>query len=265
MNTIPDWMQKNEEYAPGADREGFISKSLLSVMSVLSKFRRAGIGRGSAAFAPSAPMKLVMAIVMIVLASCSGNMFFTYCLLAVLLVHMCTLKEHNLLTVFTSSIAAAALSALILLPAVFLGSPHTMLTVSLKVFLSVGLLGIMAATTSWNRITEGLRFFRVPDLLIFTFDITLKYIVILGDICLDMLNALKLRSVGRNREKKNAISGIIGTAFIKSRSMSDEMCGAMACRGFEGEYRKGNTNLISKYDALYALFTAAVIGLFIYL
>ncbi|MDO4176485.1 MAG: energy-coupling factor transporter transmembrane component T [Bacillota bacterium] len=206
-----------------------------------------------------------MALLMIVLASCSRNMLFTYCLVAVLLVHMCFLGSKSLVRVFSGAIAAAGFSALLLLPAVFLGSPHTMLTVSIKVFLSVGLLGFLAETTPWNRITEGFRFFFVPDIMIFTFDITLKYIVILGDICLDMLNALKLRSVGKNRNKGNSISGILGFAFLKSRHMADEMSGAMACRGFEGEYHRGNHKLLGPADGLALVFMALVIGLFIYL
>ena len=190
MNTIPQWMQTDENYKPQKDRQGFIKRSLLSVMSVLSSFRmsqdESRTPRGQKGLearqdydipktssipttqpsftamrsarrstrlgvpTPSAPVKLFMAILMIVLASCSRNMFFTYCLLGVLLVHMCTLGGQRLLKVFTASLTASAFSALILLPAIFIGSSHTMLTVSLKVFLSVGLLAFMAATTPWN-------------------------------------------------------------------------------------------------------------------
>ena len=71
---------------------------------------------------------------------------------------------------------------------------------------------------------------------VFTLDITLKYIVILGNICVDMLNAVRLRSVGRNKDKKSALSGVMGVTFLKSREMADEMYQAMVCRGFDGEY-----------------------------
>ena len=258
-------MQTTEDYKPRNDREGFITRSLLSVMSVLSKFRMNGESACCDILSPSAPVKLFMAILMIVLASCSRNMFFTYCLLAILLIHICILDSKQLLKVFTASISASVLSALILLPAVFIGSPHTMLTVSIKVFLSVGLLALMAASTPWNKITEGMRFYHVPDIMIFTFDITLKYILILGDICAGMLNALKLRSVGKNVTKKDALSGILGITFLRSHHMSEEMCGAMACRGFEGEYRKSHKYALKKTDLLFAGFTAMIVVLFVYL
>lgn len=263
-------MTHQENYIPETDKDGFINRSLLSVMSVMSKFRMEG--RKGSSFIPgipdlsfSAPAKLMLTLLIIILASCSRNMLFTYCMIALVLVKLCMLQGRLLTRVFTAALAAAGLSALVLLPAVFMGSPGTMLTVSLKVFLSVGLLGHLAATTPWNRITEGFRFFLVPDIMIFTFDITLKYIVILGDICLDMLNALKLRSVGRNRDKSSSISGILGFAFLKSRHMADEMCGAMACRGFEGEYHRNHKGILKKQDLLVLLFGVLVTGLFIYL
>lgn len=264
MTNIPGWMTQQENYTPSKDSEGFINRSLLSVMSVMSKFRMDAAASGRKAFF-AAPTKLCMVLLVIILASCSRNMMFTYCMIAVLLVRMCLLKGNQLMKVFSAALTAAAFSALVLLPAVFMGSPHTMLTVSIKVFLSVGLLSLLAATTPWNRITEGLRFFFVPDIMIFTIDITLKYIVILGDICLDMLNALKLRSVGRNRSKSNSMSGIIGFAFLKSRHMADEMSGAMICRGFDGEYNRGNRRLFRATDSLAILLMALVIGLFVYL
>ncbi|MGN0702137.1 MAG: energy-coupling factor transporter transmembrane component T [Lentihominibacter sp.] len=271
MNTIPEWMTHQENYIPETDRDGFINRSLLSVMSVMSRFRT-GSTRGSSLTVPglaavsfSAPARLMTALLIIILSSCSRNMFFTYCMIALLLVCLCAMDGGKLKGVFAAALAAAGLSALVLLPAAFLGSPRTILTVSLKVFLSVGLLGHLAATTPWNKITEGFRFFMVPDIMIFTFDITLKYIAILGDICLDMLNALKLRSVGKNRDKSSSISGILGFAFLKSRHMAEEMCGAMACRGFEGEYHRNHKGIIKKWDLLLLLFGALLTALFIYL
>ena len=264
MNTVPGWMQQTENYVPEKDHDGFISKSLLKVMSVLGKIRTAGTIQTKGA-AISAPLKLLLCVYLIVLVACAKNMFFCYCMLAVVLARICLLSSKVLPKVFLTSLGAALFSALPLLPAIFLGSPHSMITISCKVFLSVSCVGILAASTEWNRITEGLGFFRVPDLFIFTLDITLKYIVILGDICLDMLNSLKLRSVGRNRDKKSAISGILGVTFLKSRQMAEEMHGAMTCRGFEGTYHKKHNYSFTVWDGATIAFAAAVTALFAYL
>ena len=52
-------------------------------------------------------------------------------------------------------------------------------------------------------------------MFIFVFDITIKYIVIFGEFSLNMLYALKLRSVGKSKNKSTSLSGIIGTTVYK--------------------------------------------------
>jgi cobalt/nickel transport system permease protein len=233
--SIPEWMKHEENYTPARDDDGFITKSILAVMGILSRMRMSG--RADRAKV-SAPVKLFAVLYLILLISLSRNMFFSYLILAGLLIGFCLLPGRLLLRTLSGSLAAAGLSALLLLPSVFLGSPRTMLTVSCKVFLSVGMIGVLADTTPWNQITAGLAAFHVPDIFIFTFDLTLKYIVILGDTCVEMLQALRLRSVGRSRDKSRSFSGIFGVLYFKSRTMSEEMYQAMICRGYDGTYQK---------------------------
>lgn len=259
---IPSWMLEDRQYEPQKDHDGFITKSILQMMGVLSKAREDGSvqdhGAGAAA-------KLFFVILTIILMACSHNMFFSYCMLAMIMVLCCTLPGKSLKRVITGAVSAFIFSAAIMVPAVFLGSPRTMLTVSAKVFISVALVNWLASSTKWNRITSAFRFYHVPDLFIFTFDITLKYIVLLGDICMDMLQALRLRSVGHNAHKSRAFSGILGVTFLKSRQMSEEMYDAMRCRGFEGEYRRNKKNQFGKKDFFILIGTVAMLTLFIYL
>ena len=230
---IPGWLKTNDEYSAGNDRDGFMTKSLLSVMGALGSFR-AKTSTYGAKFPPLP--KILICLTLILAVSLARNMLLVYAVLAVLLVHICFLKSDWLLRCVSTASFAALLSAMLLLPSVFLGSPRSMLTISIKVFTSVGLVGLLAATTEWNRITASLAGLHVPGVFIFTLDITLKYIVILGNISVDLLNAVRLRSVGRNRDKSNAMSGILSVTFLKSRQMADEMYQAMVCRGFDGEY-----------------------------
>lgn len=234
MKSIPEWMTTEETYQPGRDRDAFMTKSLLSVMGTLSKLRSSGTDESRM----PVPLKMILCIGLIIFASCMRNMFYCYVLLAVILIHLCFLREAKLVRVVAVSAAAAGFSALVMIPAVFLGSPASVVIVPCKVLISVNLVCILAETTNWNRITSGLRFFHVPNMFIFILDITLKYIAILGDICVSMLGALRLRAIGHNKEKSKAISGILGITFLKSRKMADEMCQAMECRGFDGEYRR---------------------------
>lgn len=261
--SLPDWMKTEEAYQPTHDADGFITQTSLQLMGVLARARHKGsadVHRGA-----SASFKLLLTFYLLVLLALAQNSFFALVVLAGLLIRCCFLPGKTLKTVMGAALGGAFLSILLLLPSVFLGSPKSMLTISFKVFLSVGLVNLLSVTTPWNRLTESLRFFHVPDLLIFTFDITLKYIVLLGEVCLHMLDALRLRSVGTNKHKGKAFSGIMGTAFLKSRAMAEEMYGAMVCRGFEGEYASLQKPKLTAFDLLPLTVMIAMTVLFFYL
>lgn len=262
-SSLPDWMKTEESYQPTHDADGFITRTSLQLMGVLARARHTGsIDSQKGA---GASLKLFLSLYLILLLALSRNPFFALFLLAGLLVRCCFLPGKSLRSVMGAAVGAAVFSLLLLLPSVFLGSPRSMITISSKVFLSVALVNLLSVTTPWNRLTESLRFFHVPDLFIFTFDITLKYIVLLGDICLRMLDALILRSVGTNRQKGQSFSGVMGTAFLKSHTMAEEMYGAMVCRGFDGEYASLQKPKLTRYDLIPITLMIAMTVLFFYL
>ena len=243
---MPEWLEKEEDYDAVRDNDSWLAKSALSIVSKLNAFRSAQMSYGQLGRSFPPVLKLLLMLAMILAVSLVRNMLYVYIALAIVLIHVCFLRGEHLRRTVAGSAAATFISALILLPSVFLGSPTSLLTVSLKVCVCVTLVGILSSTTSWNRLTAGLASLHVPDVFIFTLDITLKYIVILGDLCLDMLNALRLRSVGRNRSPASSLSGILGHAFLVSRHMANEMYDAMRCRGFEGEYRRLGSREVRK-------------------
>ena len=257
--SIPEWMTKEEQYEPKKDADGFMTKSMLQMMGVLAKARKKGgmtSGRSHASF------WLCLTIYLIILVSCSRNIYFHGCVLAGILIRLCLISEKSLLSVWKTALSATFFSMLVLLPAAWMGSMGTLFLVSGKVFLSVSLVSLLTETLSWNALTQGMKGFHVPDIFIFTLDITLKYIVILGEVCIHMLQALQLRSVGKNRKKGTAFAGILGTAFLKSQTMAEETYQAMVCRGFEGTYRRPVTRKIKWWQILaFAGITAGYIFL----
>ena len=110
-----------------------------------------------------------------------------------------------------------------------------------------------------------MRTFHVPSLFIFTLDITLKYISVLGEICVEILQSVSLRSVGKNPDKAKAFSGILGTTFLKSSEMAEEMYAAMCCRGFTGEYQAKQKYRVRPYDIMHILLMTGCVALFIHL
>lgn len=247
QKNIPEWMTKEEQYEPKKDADGFMTKSMLQLIGVLAKARRKG---GVVSERNHASFWLCLTMYLILLVSCSRTIYFHGCVLAGILIRLCFVSEKSLLSVWKTALSATLFSMLVLLPAAWMGSPVTLFLVSGKVCLSVSLVSLLTETLSWNELTQGMKGFHVPDIFIFTLDITLKYIVILGEVCIHMLQALQLRSVGKNRKKGTAFAGILGTAFLKSQTMAEETYQAMVCRGFEGTYRRPVTRKIKWWQIL---------------
>lgn len=176
-------------------------------------------------------------LILIVIVSLSKNFAFVVAVNAFILVLINFLSINEIKYVVKASLAAAIFTFIILLPAIFLGYGNNTLMITLKVIVSVSSVNILACTTHWNVLIIALKIFKIPDIFIFVLDITIKYIVLLGEFSLNMVYALKLRSVGRNNNKSTALSGVVGTMFIKSKEMAEEMYGAMESRGFTGTYK----------------------------
>ena len=51
-----------------------------------------------------------------------------------------------------------------------------------KTFLTVAALGMLTEFLPWNQLTAAMRVFHLPQVVIFIFDTTLRYIVLLGEI-----------------------------------------------------------------------------------
>lgn len=260
---LPSWICESEGYEPSIDKDGFITKSTQAVLGVLSKLKWNAGKDGRFSASPS--LKLCYTLLFILLTACSKNYLFSLIMVTGTILALASYPVSAMKQILSGTIGAVLFSALILLPAIFMGNPQILLTIGTKVFLSVTLIGMLSAGTSWNKLTASLRAFHIPDIFIFTLDITLKYIAVLGEICMEILTSLRLRSVGQNKKKAKAFSGILGISFLKSREMADEMYAAMCCRGFVGEYKTGRKYTFRKQDIFYILLMIVVVGVFIYL
>ena len=231
---IPAWAMKEESYEPDRDRDYFISRSLLRVMKVLFSFRHQA--RKTQWNHVSAVGALCFLIGWLILTVSAHGAAFLFCQLAFELLLLCLLDGRILRRLLGNALAAAAFSAFLVAPAIWLGNGGNVLLIPCKTFLTVAALGMLTEFLPWNQLTAAMRVFHLPQVVIFIFDTTLRYIVLLGEIAGEMLTALKLRSIGHNPHKGRALSGVLGVMFLRSREMSEEMYQAMVCRGYTGEY-----------------------------
>jgi cobalt/nickel transport system permease protein len=236
METIPTWLAARERYEPRRDRARYLEKSLLSLLGVLAALReRRGEGRGRERLRPE--LKLVLTFALILAVSLSRSGLFLETSAALELCALCLLPARAIAGILKRALMAALFASLIFLPAFLSGLCPKLFALLAKILLSVLAAALFSATTPWPSVTEAFAALRVPDLFVLTLDLTVKYISLLGGLALNMLYALKLRSVGRNRAKMSSLAGVAGTLFLKSREAAEAQYQAMECRGFAGTYR----------------------------
>lgn len=258
---MPEWLLTESNYIPLSDKDTFINKSILSLLGLISRIRNQG-GYKKEVFRVSAVLKVIFTFVFILLLSLSRNFTFVIIANVYLLLLLSMMRGEDIVKILRASLLIAAFTFIILLPAAFWGNYYSITMITPKVFATVTAVNILSHSTKWNSITSALKAFFIPDLFILVLDITIKYILLLGEFSLNMLYSLKLRSVGRNSKKYSSLSGIAGIMFIKSKEMSEEMYSAMECRGFTGEYRINRKFRITFYDMLYMAVNIFLVYLF---
>ncbi|MDO5517264.1 MAG: energy-coupling factor transporter transmembrane component T [Clostridium sp.] len=263
-NGIPSWLMTQENYSPSKDNDNFIDKSTLCLLRVLSKIKMQNTYNEK--YPEAVSLRLIFILLLITLTSCSKNLHFVLFIVAGILIRLCFINGKNILKIFKLQICTLLLSILILSPsAILMNNLNSCFFILIKIYASTTLMMIFSISTQWNSLSSSLKNFRIPDTFIFIFDTTLKYIVLLGNLSLNMLTALKLRSVGINNHKQKSMSAIAGTTFIKSTEMAEDMFSAMACRGFTGEYKITSKKIYKPVIVYYVICSLMAILLFIYM
>ncbi len=234
---IPDWMKKNERYVPPKGGGAFAVKTMRSLGKAVGKliFQQGHEKK----HALPALVKFFLLVVSILLISLSHNSLILMAFTAAVLVYLCTWPAEDIPLILKGAVAASAFALVLFLPAMIMnpGGIGNNLRVIWKVFITVCLVRIFGHTTQWNHITGALKKLHIPGVFIFTIDITLKYIVLLGRFVHDILTAYLLRAVGKNDKKYKSVGGVLGNTFIRGTEMSTEMYEAMRCRGFTDDYQ----------------------------
>lgn len=260
---MPGWLLKDERYCPQTDKDTFINKSILSVLSILSRIRAQSICK-SAKYSVNATFKVAFTFMLILLISFSRNFTFIVIINIYLISTLCLMDADVIVKILKISFVTTFFTFVVLVPSAIWGSSFNTIMITTKEFATITAVSILSHSTRWNSITGALKCFFVPNIFIVVLDITIKYIVMLGDFALNMLYALKLRSVGKNKSKNTSVSGIAGTIFIKSKEMAEDMYAAMECRGFTGEYNVYNGFRFNIADVIYIVINIGIIITFMY-
>ena len=102
---LPEWVQREETYNPGRDRDYFISRSLLRLVSVLKALRQQhGPSRWNVGAGPA----LITTLVMILLIVLCRTTAFLWAVLAGELVLLAFHPGRQLRTTLAAALAASA-------------------------------------------------------------------------------------------------------------------------------------------------------------
>jgi cobalt/nickel transport system permease protein len=234
---VPDWMKQTDNFVPQKDGGAFIIRTMQTLGKTMSRLK---IQQGhEKTHALPALVKFFLLVGSLLVLSLGQGRLILLIFAAVLQAYLCTWPAGDIPMIWKPSLAAALLALVLFVPAM-IADPEAIpngLRIVGKVFLSVEMVTIFNHTTQWNHITGALRKLHFPGIFIFTLDITLKYIVLLGSLIEDMLTALRLRSVGKNNKKYQSVGGVMGVTFLRGTELSREMYEAMQCRGFTDDYR----------------------------
>lgn len=215
-----------------------------------------------------AGLRLFAVLYTILLCALSRNAVFTVTVLAVLLLRLSMLPAPAIRRVVSRTVLPVLFAALICLPAVFLGHPGTMLTVSMKVLESVLLLSLLGEECSWKELTDALAVLHLPDVFILTLDMTVRFLVILGRLSVSLTESVELRSPAdtarRWKQALRAAGGILGTTFLLSQRMAQQTSEAMELRGFEGEYRRKRGGRLRFPEGLFLLLFPILMAFFVF-
>lgn len=233
---LPAWMKGFDPYEPKGRGGTFAARTLRALAGAIGRLR---FQQGREGRRPlPALFKLVLLLAGLLVLSLARKLLVPLFFTALVLVLICFLPGRDLLSVLVTGLFAAALSLVLMLPAMIL-APETAfncLFLVWKVFLSVLMVSLFNHTTQWNHITGALKRLHVPGILIFTLDLTLKYIVLLGRLVSDLLTAYLLRAVGKDRQAYSSLGGVLGVTFLRGTEVSRETYEAMVCRGFTDDY-----------------------------
>lgn len=263
---LPAWLTRDEDYEPPRERGSFVTKSMLGMAGVLARMR---LDDGQAGpLSPSASLKLVLGLAMILLTSLSQNYAFVLAALALALVRAALLPARALRRTVAVAGVAATLTFVVMLPATLLGQAHSAVLLGTKALVTTAIAMEVTLGTPVGALTRALRTLRVPATAVLTLDLALRSIVDLGRVAEEVLCALRLRSVGRDHDKRSSIGGVGGVLLLKAGRSAAETADAMACRGFDGSYdvaperRRPHQRAV---DCAWLLGTAVLLALFIYL
>jgi len=232
-----DWLLQKDKYTPKQERDVFLSRNILTIVGILSNLRRKKNDNNSWIYDVNIFLKIIFTFVFVVSLSLTRNIVYAGAVNVYMLFFLFFVNKYERSRIIRLFFSAIIFSVLVVVPSLFFySSLYNAGLLVLRISGSIMCVNVLVYSCLPHQITSSFNKWFVPDVIIMVFDLTLKYIVVLGDCAIEMFQALILKSVGVNREKARTTFSIFGVLFLKSKIYSEELYNAMVCRCFDGAY-----------------------------
>lgn len=234
---MSNWLYEKENYNPPKSQNRYIESSISAFRKLLWKFKHINSGiKTRKIYFLNPVIKSLFAVILISFCAYSRTFAELLYIFIWIFLSLVTMHKKDIQKCMSLAVIVFLGNFLILAPSLLMKNFNS-ITIVFKSVLMVLTLNIYVFTTKWNHITKVLKFFRIPDVIIFLLDITLKYIISFSEFSIEMLDGLKVRTIGKtNKNISKSSTSIAGSIFIKAKEQSEELFWAMECRGFSGEY-----------------------------
>lgn len=260
---VPEWLSAKDNYIPKEEKNLYIEKSIFSLIKIISIIRQ-NKNQDKLVYLINPTLKVASVILMILCVSISRSFIYIFIIDIYMLINLFLMEKKSRKRLLLKSFIFPLVTLIALIPSMFYGNINNSLLIFQKLIITILLMNLLSHNTKWSEISKSLKLLFIPDIFIWIMDITIRYIVLLGEHSINLLFALKLRSIGITSNKYNSLTGIMGNLFIKSYKMSEEMFHAMECRGFVGEYTTKVNLKLKKMDYVYLAINILLVSLFIY-
>jgi len=133
------------------------------------------------------------------------------------------------------------------------GGFANLVSLLLKYALTVLSALLLIAVTGINKLAYAMRMLRLPRLLVLQITLTYRYLTVLTEEVMHTTRAYGMRAPGQKGIKANAWGPLAGHVLLRTYDRAQYVYRAMCMRGFDGDYRTGNTLVFTGRDALYLL------------
>ncbi|MBL4932531.1 energy-coupling factor transporter transmembrane component T [Clostridium paridis] len=260
---IEEWLLVKDSYVPKDEKNSYIEKSIFSLIRIIAIIRQ-NKNKDEIIYSINPTVKVIASILSVVLISITRSFIFLSIFDLYILITLFFMDSKERKRILLSSIVFPFITLVALIPSMLYGNIYNSLLLCQKIVTTIIITNLLSHNTKWSEISKSLKLLFIPDIFIWILEITIKYIVLLGEYSINLLYAFKLRSVGINNDKYNSISKIIGNLFLKSYKMSEEMSYAMECRGFIGEYNTPIKFNLGKFDYIYIIINILLFTVFIF-